>query len=129
MFVDSSFLAGLGRGEESAVAFLDRHEDEPFATSTVVAYELFGGLVAQGHGDLVDELRRDLGWVEFVPFQLRDAAEAARIEAALESEGERIPVPDAMIAATARNRGAELVAADEHFDRVPELEYVDFRAA
>ena len=74
------------------------------------------------------ELQHDLDWVEFVPFSVADAAETARIESELVARGERIRVSDTMIAAAARDRGERLVAADEHFERVADLDYVDFRS-
>lgn len=129
MFVDSSFLVALARGDDDAAGFYRDNEYEEYSATTIVGYELFGGLVDRGRGDLVDELKRDLDWVDFEPFQLADAAETARIEGELAREGTPIPVPDAMIAASARGRGEPLVGADEHFERVPELNYRDFRRA
>ena len=128
MFVDSSFLAGLGRGHDEATEFYREHAHAGFSATTIVAYELFGGLVEQGATDLVTELQRDLDWVEFVPFSVADAAETARIESELVARGERIRVSDTMIAAAARSRGERLVAADEHFERVADLGYIDFRS-
>lgn len=128
MFVDSSFLAGLGRGSQAAVAFYEEHAEATFATTTVVAYELFGGLVEQGEPDRLERLHRDLDWVEFEPFTLADALETAILDDELRDDGTPIPVPDAMIAAAARRRDERLVAADGHFERVDGLDYVNFRA-
>lgn len=127
MFVDSSFLIGLGRGYEDAVRFYERHQFEEFSTSTVVGFELLGGLIDRGRGDAIDELRRDLDWVDFVAFSMDDAVETARLEAELEAEGRRIKTPDMMVAAAARQRGETLVAADGHFEYVDGLDYVNFR--
>ncbi len=127
MFVDSSFLAGLGRGTDAAVSFYEANRSSEFATSTVVAYELFAGLVDQGASDALNELRHDLDWVTFVDFSVEDAHETATLESELAASGRPIPVPDAMIAAAARQRDATLVAADEHFERVDGLDYVNFR--
>lgn len=128
MFVDSSFLADLGRGRDEAVEFYQNHAHAEFSATTIVAYELFGGLVEQGAADLVTEFQRDLDWVDFTPFSVTDAAETARLESELVARGERIRVSDTMIAAVARDRGERLVAADEHFDRVDGLDYTNFRA-
>lgn len=127
MFVDSSFLAGLARGHDDAVEFYERNPYAEYSAPTVVAYEMFGGLVEQGQEDALEELRRDLDWVDFVGFDLEDAYETATLEAELEAEGNRIRVTDTMIAATARRRHETLVAADEHFKRVDDLDYVNFR--
>lgn len=125
MFVDSSFLADLGFGRDEAVAFYQDHAHAAFSASTIVAYELFGGLVEQDATDLVTELQHDLDWVDFIPFSVVDASETARIESELVSHGEWIRVSDRLIAAVARECGERLVAADEHFERVDGL---DFRA-
>lgn len=127
MFVDSSFLADLARGRDEAVAFYQDHAHAEFSASTIVAYELFGGLVEQDAADLVTELQHDLDWIDFIPFSVADAAETARIESELVAHGERIRVSDTMIAAAARERGERLVAADERFERVDGLDYIDFR--
>lgn len=127
MFVDSSFLIGLGRASEDAVQFYERHQFEEYSTSTVVGFELLGGLVDRGQGDALDELRRDLDWVDFVAFSMEDAVEAARLEAELESKGHKIKISDTLIAAAARQRGETLVAADGHFEHVDGLDYVNFR--
>lgn len=128
MFVDSSFLADLGRGQNPAVQFYENHAHDEFNATTIVAYELFGGLVEQGAAGLVTELQRDLNWVDFISFSVADAAETARLEDELETRGERIRVSDTMIAAVARSRNETLVAADEHFERIDGLEYTNFRA-
>jgi tRNA(fMet)-specific endonuclease VapC len=127
MFVDSSFLISLGRGTEEAVQFYEQHSFEEFSASTVVGFELFGGLLEQDRNDAMEELRRDLDWVDFVDFSMDDALETAQLEAELEAEGRRIRIPDMMIAATARQRGETLVAADGHFEQVDGLDYVNFR--
>lgn len=127
MFVDSSFLVGLARGHEPAVSFYGDRRYEEYSAPTIVAHELFGGLVDQGREDIVDELRRDLDWVDFVTFDLDDAAETARLEGELESDGVRIRTSDVMIAAAARRRGETLVAADEQCKRIDDLDYVNFR--
>lgn len=127
MFVDSSFLVGLARGDDDAVAFYRDNEYEEYSATTIVGYELFGGLVDQGREDLVDELKRDVDWVDFQPYTLDDAAETAEIEGELAADGTPIPIPDAMIAAAARVRSERLVGADDHFERVPGLDYRDFR--
>lgn len=127
MFLDSSFLADLGRGEADARVFYENNQYEGFRTPTIVAYELFGGLVDAGDDHRLDELRQDLDWVDFVEFTLEDAHESAKLDAELLGEGDRIPVADVLIAAAARNRGETLVAADQHFQRVDGLDYVNYR--
>lgn len=127
MFVDSSFLADLGRGNTEAVSYFRDHDRAAFASSTVVAFELFAGLVDQGAQNALADLRYDLDWVDFVELSLEDAHEAATIQAELESDGTRISIPDVLVAAATRRRGETLVAADAHFERVEGLEYVNFR--
>lgn len=128
MFVDSSLLVGLGQGRDAAVSFYEANRLENVTTTTVVAYEVFAGLADRGASDALEPLRQDLDWVDFVVFTFEDAYEAARLEAELLEAGDRIPVPEVMIAAAARRRGERLVAADDHFERIDGLAYVDFRA-
>lgn len=47
--------------------------------------------------------------------------EAAQIQAELPASGDRIPIGDLLVAGTARNRGATLVAGEYHFERVDGL--------
>lgn len=105
----------------SAPSYFESHADEPLSASTVSMFELAFGVAWDARRELA-ELRESLTWVEFLDFSVDDALEAGRIQAELQSTGERLPIPDLMIAGVARNRGATLVAADAHFDAVSGLD-------
>lgn len=118
--LETSYLVDYERGHDSAKSYFDAHTDEPLMASTVSMFELAFGVVWDGRRTL-SELRDSLSWVEFVEFGVEDALEGARILSERQDEGERIPIPDAMVAGVARNRGATLVAADAHFDAIDGL--------
>lgn len=122
--LETSYLVDYERGRDSARTYFDDHADEPLTASTVSMFELAFGVAWDARREL-SELRESLNWVEFLEFSVADALEAGRIQAELQSVGERIPVPDLMVAGVARNRGATLVAADAHFDAVRGLD-VDY---
>lgn len=126
MLLETSYLVDYETGREAARAFFESHANESLSASTISAFELGFGVALAGT-DAFDVLRDSLTWVEFLEFSVDDALEAARLQAELESAGERIPVPDVMIAGVARNRGATLVAADAHFDSVDGLDVIEYR--
>jgi predicted nucleic acid-binding protein len=68
-----------------------------------------------------------LVWVDFLDLSVADAIEAARIQAELQSSGDRIPIGDLLVAGVARNRGATLVGADDHFERIDGLSVENHR--
>lgn len=119
--LETSYLVDFEKGREVARAYFDAHSDEPLAASTVSMFELAFGVVSQSDREL-RELQESLAWVDFLEFSVPDAIEAARIQAELQSSGDRIPVGDLLIAGVARNRGATLVAGDDHFERVGNLD-------
>lgn len=118
--LETSYLVDYEKQRESARAYYDANRHEAFGASTVSMFELAFGVVWDGQDDL-DALRDSLQWVEFLDFSVADAIEAATIQAELQAEGERIPIGDLLIAGVARNRGATLVAGDDHFDGVADL--------
>lgn len=118
--LETSYLVDYERGRDAARSYFDAHADEPLTASTVSMFELAFGVVWDGNRAL-SELRESLSWVEFVEFSVEDALEGARILSELQADGGRIPIPDAMIAGAARNRGATLVAADAHFESIDGL--------
>lgn len=67
--------------------------------------------------------------MEPLPLTFDGAAEAAEIDAELHADGAPIGALDTLIAGFAREAGATLVTADDHFDRVDGLVTIDYRAA
>ena len=118
--LDTSYLIDFERGRESARNYFEAHEHESLAVSTLSVFELAFGVVWSESGSL-DALVGSLEWVEFLEFTVDDALEGARIQAEFQTRGQRLPITDVMIAGVARNRGATLVASDDHFERIDAL--------
>lgn len=118
--LETSYLVDYEQGNEVAAEYFAANEHAAIGASTISMFELAFGVVWGSDRDLA-ALRDSLRWVDFLPLSVADAIEGARIQAELQSAGERIPIGDMLIAGVARNRGATLVAADDHFDRIDGL--------
>ena len=118
--LETSYLVDYEKRRESARRYYEAHEHEAFGASTVSMFELSFGVVWDGQRNL-ETLRESLQWIDFLDFSVDDAVEAAHIQAELQDVGERIPIGDLLVAGVARNRGATLVAGDNHFDRIENL--------
>lgn len=118
--LETSYLVDYENGHESTKRYYERHANEPLTASTISLFELAFGVVWSNSSSL-EELVGSLTWVEFLAFSVEDALEGARIQAELQNLGQRIPIADVMIAGAARNRGADLVADDTHFDGIEDL--------
>ena len=105
--LETSYLVDYEQGLDSAKSYFERNEDESMAASTVSMFELAFGVVWDANGSLTT-LRESLVWVDFLDLSVADAIEAARIQAELQSSGDRIPIGDLLVAGVARNRGATL---------------------
>lgn len=118
--LETSFLIDYERGQDVAREYYETHTHEDLTASTISMFELAFGVVWDGDGDL-EALQQSLLWVDFLEFRVADAIEGARIQAEMQSAGERLPIGDILIAGVARNRGATLVAGDAHLDRIDGL--------
>ncbi len=124
--VDSSFLVDYARGNDAAIAYLAAHDGEVIGASTIVLSELYRGLMITRNmtrGEAISKYE----WVEPVPFTNETAAEAAEIYVELRANGEMINRSDIYIAGTARSLGVPLVAGDDHFRAIDELETETYR--
>lgn len=118
--LETSYLVDYEQGQEDARRYYQANAHESLTASTMSMFELAFGVVWPSPSDL-EKLVDSLRWVEFLPFSIDDALEGARIQAELQTAGTRIPIVDTMIAGVARTRGADLVAADHHFDEIDGL--------
>lgn len=125
--LETSYLVDYERGREVARRYYEGHSHESLAATTISMFELAFGVVWNSSNRL-DELVDSLTWVEFQPFTVDDALEAARIHAELQASGKRIPIADTLIAGVARNRGADLVARDRHFEAIEGLTVDRYRS-
>lgn len=125
--LETSYLVDYEKGRADAKSYFEAHQHESLAASSISMFELAFGVVWDSKQSL-EALRQSLVWVDFLELSVADAIEAARIQAELQSAGDRIPIGDLLIAGVARNRGATLVAGDDHFNRVQDLSVDNHRA-
>ncbi|AXG11076.1 PIN domain-containing protein [Haloplanus rubicundus] len=111
-FLDSSAIIDYLGGVEDVIDYLDGRE--PFFTSTLCVYEVIDGKLGSGATDVRD-VRGDFGGVQALDLTEGIALEAARLQDQTMSDGVRLSTPDALIAATARSTGDELVVSDGDF--------------
>jgi predicted nucleic acid-binding protein len=123
--LDSSFIIDYWEGEPYAKTFLGGLSDtEPVWVPTLVLYELYAGaLLSDSPADTITSVATDLDWADPLPFDDGAAREAADIRADLSQRGEPINPVDMLIAGIARDASMTLVACDDHFDRVADLDH------
>jgi predicted nucleic acid-binding protein len=123
--LDSSFIIDYWEGEPYAKTFLGGLSDtEPVWVPTLVLYELYAGaLLSDSPADTITSVATDLDWADPLPFDDGAAREAADIRADLSQRGETINPVDMLIAGIARDASMTLVACDDHFGRVADLDH------
>lgn len=126
-FIDTNFLRDLGRNAEAATRYYEEHPEQEYLGSSILAYELFGGLVEQDRADEIDQLLHDLDWITWIGWNVLDAREAVLIEEEMEQKGQRLSIPDMMIAAAARQRNEPLLTADAALENVDMLDTINYR--
>jgi len=112
-----------------AGVYLAANETETFAVSVLTLHEVFYG-DAEMRADAESAMDRSaeaLRFADVLPFETRVARESALLRADLTASGDPIPLPDAFIAATARYHDYPLVCADEHFERVSDLDTIRYK--
>jgi predicted nucleic acid-binding protein len=112
-FLDTSAIIDYLGGVDAVIDYLDGRE--PFFTSTLCVYEVIDGKLGSGSTD-VRNVRQQFGGVQALDLTEEIALEAARLQDQTMSDGVRPSTPDALIAATARSTGDELVVADRDFE-------------
>lgn len=118
---DTSVLVDYLRGEDYVEQLLDG-TDEQVGVPRLARYELYVGAErSDDPTETPDTVGGAIAWAETLGFTDAAARDAAAIRAALIDAGDMIGAADTMIAGTAREAGATLVTADDHFERVPDL--------
>ncbi|MFB6194445.1 MAG: PIN domain-containing protein [Halobaculum sp.] len=112
VFLDSSAIIEYQIGNERVQEYLTGRE--PWWTSPLCVYEVVAGRLG-GSGTDVQAVRNEFGGVRVVDLNETIALEAARLQDELLADGNRLATADALIAATARSTGDELVVADDDF--------------
>jgi tRNA(fMet)-specific endonuclease VapC len=127
--LDTSFLVDYLTEQRYALDYLEAHPHAEYAVPSITLYELYAGVLrSDAPGETIATVAGALEWAEPVPFDEETAREAAAVRAELLDRGEPIPAPDTLIAGVARSLGGELIACDDHFSRVSNLEFHDPRA-
>ncbi|WP_255198501.1 type II toxin-antitoxin system VapC family toxin [Halorarius litoreus] len=124
--LDTNALIDYLEGEPAIAAYLEISQ-QPYFAPTIALHEVFVGAARLQGADGVDSAREDLDWLEPLPLTVDGAAEAARIDAELHSDGTPIGALDTLIAGVVREAGGTIVTADSHFDQVDDLATVNYR--
>ncbi|MFB6136991.1 MAG: PIN domain-containing protein [Halobacteriaceae archaeon] len=122
-FLDSSVIIDMLAGVPAVVDAVEGR-GQPYLTSALCVYEVVDGAVGSGDTDVV-AVRQQFGGVEALELNEQIALEATRMQEHLMADGERMPVRDLLVAATARSTGDELVVADADFDADRLVELLD----
>jgi len=125
VIIDSTFLIDLMAGEAGAVAKLDElvEDAEPLAVSALTVTEVSRG-IENDDRDTFDDVIED---VSVVPFGRGEARRAADLLRSLDGSGIPIGAVDAMIAATALERGEKVLTRNlAEFERVDGLRVVPY---
>lgn len=128
--LESSFLIDWFRGQDYAHEFFaSRDPDEHVIVPTPVLHELLRGVVrSESYPTLPADIYSDLDHAEFRPLTVGAAETAAELRVALADRGESIGAFDCLIAGTARDADATLVATDSHYQRVDNLDVLNPRS-
>ncbi len=115
--LDSSFIIDLIKEESKAIEI---HNDisKRALTSVICFYELsrYSGIISE-----------KISEKEIVPFEKKDALEAANIYRELEKNERMIGETDIMIGANARARDLVLVTRDNDFKKIDNLEILFYK--
>jgi predicted nucleic acid-binding protein len=128
--LDTSFLIDFLRGEEDArtVYMALKAQGHRFATTTIVAFELFRGIDKRGRQKREEQAVYTL-LAQLAVWHLdTDAAEyASRIYTDLENSGKPIGVNDCLTAAISLTNGChKMISNDIHFKTISGLELVSY---
>jgi tRNA(fMet)-specific endonuclease VapC len=122
--LDTNTCIAAMRNHPLVVQTMASHAPGDCAISTITAYELYTGVAkCSNPGRERSKVDLLLGIVSELPFDEDAAKEAARIRAALESQGKMIGPYDVLLAGHALATGLTLVTDNsKEFTRVPGLQ-------
>lgn len=124
--LDTSFLLDYLDGADAAREFLDGRESVPLFAPSLSLFETYRGGARAVGPEGVARIAESLDWVEPLPLTAPAAREAATIEAELLDAGQPVNMGDLLIAGVCRHHGARLVTRDAEFDRIAELETIEY---
>lgn len=120
--LETSLLVDYLNEQPYTIAYLESNAQAEYAISTITLYEVYAGAIrSTASGETIKTIMDAIAWADVVAFNEPAAREAADIRAALLDRGSPIPAPDILNAGVARARNSELIATDEHFTAVPQL--------
>ena len=116
LVLDNNLLSDYLDGTASARQFLEQYTQDVWAVSSIVLYEAYMGSV-HGHIDGSPETIRQAvtASMEVLDVTEGTANEAAALQGELLDRGVPAAHPDTLIAATARQHGAQFATAEKHF--------------
>ena len=124
--LDTSFLLDYLDGAPAAAAYLRENADKPFFAPSLALFEVYRGAARTDGREGIDRTASGLDWIEPLPLTEPAAREAALVEAELLDAGDRVNLGDTLIAGVCRHNGASIVTRDDHFDRVDDLDTVEY---
>lgn len=122
--LDTDFLVGVLRGEDSAMGRLRDFEAEgaPLRASVITAYELMKGASISGHPDQnLASVEAILGRLDVLPLTRDEVTFASSLYSTMKRAGATVGELDILIAATVQSHGETLVTRDRDFDSVRPL--------
>jgi predicted nucleic acid-binding protein len=124
--LDTSTIIDLIRKKNTVIAFIQKHENDRFTTSSICVYELWSG-VFRFKSKEQDFQKKQLtnlleSFAEIIPFSSEQAAIAGSLYADLSHKGALIDDIDILIAAACIESQTTLVTGNaKHFTRIPGL--------
>jgi len=125
--LDANAVIDYLHGNDGIGDYLDEYGHLPQFAPTVVLHEVFAGAARLRGREGVEATRQDLDWLEPLELSADGAAEAALVRSELQADGAPIGPMDTLIAGMVREAGGTLITADDHFDRVAELDVQYYR--
>jgi len=117
--VDSSFFISELRKREDPFQTLKKHGDRyDFATCEVVMLEVLRGIRG---AKALRYAQTQFEALIYVPIQKSTGVIALNLARSLERAGERVAIPDLLIAACAREIGSSVLTFNQHFARMSEI--------
>jgi len=116
LVLDNDLLSDYLNGTDAAKEFLTAHENDQWAVSSIVLYEaLMGATYGYIDADPATVRQAVTGSMRVLDVTERTATEARRLQDDLLDEGSPVDQLDALIAASAVERGGTFATAEKAF--------------
>jgi len=111
-------------GDPTAVDYIENHVTERAVAPELVLFELYQGEVYKADSADFDAVDEAIAWLTFVNGSGGIARAAAEVQVALQESGVTLTARDAFIAGAARALDEPLVASDDDFEPLVDLNAV-----